>query len=279
MTSKAWSCSPASAIAWPSRPARALEARRCAGRPRGAAGELTDNLVLKAARALADRVAGLQAWPLRAVEAAAGRGGPRRRLGGRGGRVAAAGARQSPRARRSAADAGGARDRRRRAGVPRSAPARDARHRRDPVRAARPAAAAGRAGQSGRRGADQGRVRGACALAPRDAPSAAAAAPRRRLPRKRDGAHRARGGIDERPQRSRSARHRASAGDRRCARRASRALQAAGSRACRARARPASGCSLPAARLPPRRARCEQASGLVGACDECSADDRVSSTG
>ena len=57
-----------------------------------AAGDSADNLVLKAARALAERIAGLTAWPLRAVQALAGRGRFGRRLGGCGGGVAPSGA-------------------------------------------------------------------------------------------------------------------------------------------------------------------------------------------
>ena len=48
-----------------------------------AAGGEADNLVLKAARALARRVPGLQHGRLPSDEAPAGRGRPRRRLGGR----------------------------------------------------------------------------------------------------------------------------------------------------------------------------------------------------
>ena len=50
-----------------------------------AAGDSADNLVLKAARALAERIARAHPRPLRAVEALAGRGRIGRRLGGCGG--------------------------------------------------------------------------------------------------------------------------------------------------------------------------------------------------
>ena len=83
-------------------PGARARARPCAGRPRARPATIADNLVLKAARALADRVDGLEARPLRAVEAPAGRGRPRRRLGRCRGRLAAARARQRARARRSA---------------------------------------------------------------------------------------------------------------------------------------------------------------------------------
>ena len=100
-----------------------------------------DNLVLKAARALAERIAGLNLGRFalsKRLPVAAG-------LGGGSADAAAAlrllAQRQRHRARRSAADAGGAGDRRRRAGLSRSATAADARHRRRPVRSARSAAA------------------------------------------------------------------------------------------------------------------------------------------
>ena len=58
-----------------------------------AAGDVADNLVLKAARALAERVTG-ETRTVHAVETFAGRGRARRRLGGRGRGVASAGAGQ-----------------------------------------------------------------------------------------------------------------------------------------------------------------------------------------
>ena len=84
------------------RPADACaRARRCRSTVRGAtaeqAGPLDDNLVLKAARALAARSARPQARPLHARQAPAGRGGARRRLVRRRGGAAAAGAGQPAR--------------------------------------------------------------------------------------------------------------------------------------------------------------------------------------
>ena len=61
-----------------------------------ACGAPADNLVLKAAAALAARVDGLKARPLRSHQEIAGRRRHRRRFGGCGGGVAPAGARQRP---------------------------------------------------------------------------------------------------------------------------------------------------------------------------------------
>ena len=63
-----------------------------------AAGNNDDNLVLKAARALADRVEGLRLGRFVLSKQLAGRGGAWRRLGRRRGRAASARARQPPRA-------------------------------------------------------------------------------------------------------------------------------------------------------------------------------------
>ena len=59
---------------------RARSTSQCHGPTAAAAGDDADNLVLKAARALAERVSGLRARPFRTRQAASGRGGPRRRL-------------------------------------------------------------------------------------------------------------------------------------------------------------------------------------------------------
>ena len=119
-----------------------------------------DNLVLKAARALAERVRGLTAraasrWTstCRSRPASAADRRMRRR------RCACWRAPTAWRSDDPRIAAAARRDRRRCAGLPRSARARDARHRRTPVGAARSAAAAGRAGQSAACRADARRVR------------------------------------------------------------------------------------------------------------------------
>ena len=208
---------------------------------------MADNLVLKAARALAERVEGLEARPLRPVQALAGRGRARRRLGRCRGGVAPAGARQRHRARRSrgcmqAARATGA-------DVPvcldprRASCAASAIFCR--IRWTLPTVARG-AGQSGRGGGDQGGVRGASmpwtgcdaslernqhdrpsSTARRSAISTANLRPSSRLRNDLEAP-----AIWLQPVIARGAR------------RAARALRAAVSRACRARARPASVCSI-----------------------------------
>ena len=95
-----------------------------------AAGEGADNLVLKAARALAVRVPRHRPRRFPPRQETAGRGRARRRFGRCGGGAAASGAGERARARRSASLRGGPRHRRRCAGLPRSAPAGHARHRR-----------------------------------------------------------------------------------------------------------------------------------------------------
>ena len=86
-----------------------------------AAGDVADNLVLKAARALAERVEGLTLGRFalsKRLPVAAGLG---RRLGGCGAALRLLARANAIALRRSPPDAGGARDRRRRAGVSRSA--------------------------------------------------------------------------------------------------------------------------------------------------------------
>ena len=120
---------------------------------------LDDNLVLKAARALAAEIPGLKLGRFtldKRLPVAAGLGGGSSDAA-RG--AAPARARQPAQPRRPAAAQGRAQRRRRRAGLRRSAAAADARHRRNPVGAACDAEARRGAGQSRRRGADQGRVR------------------------------------------------------------------------------------------------------------------------
>ena len=136
------------------------------GRWRRTAARPPDNLVLKAARLLGERVPDLQARRIHPRQGAAGRGRNRRRLGGCRRGAAAAGAAERACARRSAPDRGRATDRRRRAGLPRLARLRHDRRRRNAA-AAQPAENAVRAGQSVRSGRDQGRVRrrSACGMA------------------------------------------------------------------------------------------------------------------
>ena len=125
-----------------------------------ACGETADNLVLKAAQLLGERVPDLQARRIHPRQGAAGRGRHRRRFGRCRRGAAAAGAGQRSCARRSAPDRGRAADRRRRAGLPGLARLRHDRRRRN-LAAAEPAENALRAGQSARSRGDQGRVRGA----------------------------------------------------------------------------------------------------------------------
>ena len=215
----------------------------CAARPRRRPAPLDDNLVLKAARALAAEIPGLKLGRFTLDKAPAGRGRPRRRIVRRRRRAAAPGPRQPPRARRSAAAQGGAPGRRRRAGLRRSAPAADARHRRECCR---------------RRSRSRSLPRcwsiPASRCRPRTCLRMLGLKPggaRKRAGRARRAAARLRWLrclSGRRAQRSGACRHRAcSRRSRGCSLRCA-SEPGCDSRACRARARPASGCS-------PRRAR------------------------
>ena len=207
------------------------------------AGPDADNLVLKAASALRLEHRRRAARRVRAGEGAAGRRRPRRRLGRCRGGVAAPRPRQRAAARRRAALRGGLRDRRRRAGLPRSARPRHARHRRNSLRAARAAAAAGGFGQFRRGGGDQGCVRAVESVAVAGAAVRLERGRRDREPRPdiaaapptRPTTWKSRRSPWRRPSPKRSPR---------CAR-----SQAAAWRACRVRAQPALRCSRP----PPKR--------------------------
>ena len=123
-----------------------------------ACGEMPDNLVLKAARLLAERVPDLRARRLQPRQGVAGRRRHWRRFGGCGGGAAAAGAAQWSIARRSTRASRPRSDGGRRAGLPRLVRLRHDRRRRKPD-AAESAAIALRDGQSTRRGRDQGCLR------------------------------------------------------------------------------------------------------------------------
>ena len=115
------------------------ELRLTASGPRaGDCGDTADNLVIKAARLLSERVVDdLKAGRIHPRQATAGRGRHRRRLGGCRRGAAPAGARQRACARRrSAPDRSRTPDRRRRAGVPVVARLRHDRRRRNAAAAA-----------------------------------------------------------------------------------------------------------------------------------------------
>ena len=232
MSSTASSPSPAPAIGCNSSRTRRLSSR-CEGPTAPAAGPAADNLVLaRGARARRAR-AGAATRAFSADQDFAGRGWPRRRFVRRRGGLARARPRQWNGQRRFPIVGSGARDRRGRPGLPRSARARDGGDRRSDRARARHGAAARRARQSPASPCRRRRFsRGSGWLAARR--RAIRPAPDRERERRRRC-----GRAAPRSKRSAGERRSDRARDIGCARGARGRRRASVSRACRVRARPA----------------------------------------